>query len=131
MGSITWFKIHKSWTHNSYSELKIKHENEQLQKAKLRMLQKESFIWQKLQGMKLKDRNWKQKERNSEIHDNNTPSTSKTLTERVRKHREKIDSFSTIYTIKSQQHSSKIKKHLQATPNNQTNALKCSQFAVP
>ena len=88
VGSITWFKIHRSWTHNSYSELKIKHENEQLQKAKLRMLQKESFIWQKLQGMKLKDRNWKQKERNSEIHDNNTPSTSKTLSERVRKHRE-------------------------------------------
>ena len=38
--------------------------------------------------MNLKDGNWKRKERNSEKRDNNTPSTNKTSTERVRKHRE-------------------------------------------
>ena len=43
---------------------------------------------QKLQWMKLKGRNQKQKERNSEIQDNNTPSTNESSTERVRKHRE-------------------------------------------
>ena len=38
--------------------------------------------------MKLKDRNWKWKEINSEVRDNNIPSTNKSSTESVRKHRE-------------------------------------------
>ena len=48
------------------------------------MLQKESYSWQKLQGIKLKDRNRKRKERNSERHYNNTPSTNNLSTERVK-----------------------------------------------
>ena len=51
-------------------QLKINHENKQLWKAKSYMLQKESYSWQKLQGMKLKDWNWKRNKRNSEIPDN-------------------------------------------------------------
>ena len=58
-------------------KFEIKLESERLQKAKLRMLQEVSYSWQKLQGMILKDRNRKQKERNSEIHDDNIPSTNK------------------------------------------------------
>ena len=58
-------------------KFEIKLESERLRKAKLRMLQEVSYSWQKLQGMILKDRNRKQKERNSEIHDDNIPSTNK------------------------------------------------------
>ena len=58
-------------------KFEIKLESERLRKAKLRMLQELSYSWQKLQGMILKDRNRKQKERNSEIHDDNIPSTNK------------------------------------------------------
>ena len=58
-------------------KFEIKLESERLRKAKLRMLQEVSYSWQKLQGMILKDRNRKQKERNSEIHDDNIPSTNR------------------------------------------------------
>ena len=58
-------------------KFEIKLESERLRKAKLRMLQEVSYSWQKLQGMILIDRNRKQKERNSEIHDDNIPSTNK------------------------------------------------------
>ena len=58
-------------------KFEIKLESERLRKAKLRMLQEVSYSWQKLQGMILKDRNRKQKERNSEIHDDNIPSTKR------------------------------------------------------
>ena len=53
-------------------------------KAKSRANQKENFSRQKIQGLKLKERNRKAKERTE-----NTPETpKKTSTERVRKHRE-------------------------------------------
>ena len=109
--------------------MKIKRENERLQKAKLCMLQKESYSWKKLQGMNLKDGNWKRKERNSEKRDNNTPSTNKTSTERVRKHRENKRLIVSVpfkllrSTRKSWWHSSQIGEHLPATPNSKTNAL--------
>ena len=77
----------KSTSKVNKEQLDIKHENGRLWKAKSRMLQKESYNWQKLQGMKLKHTS-KTKKRNSETRDNNTPSTNKSSTERVRKHRE-------------------------------------------
>ena len=72
----------------------MKRENKWLRKVKLCMLQKERFRWEKLQGMKLKDRSRKRKERNSEIHDNNTPSTNKSSAEReLEKHKENKRGF--------------------------------------
>ena len=91
-----------------------------VRKSKLHMVQKESYIWQKLQGMKLKDRNWKRKERHLEIHDNNTWYTKKPSTERVRKHKENDLPRS---TWKSRWQSSIIKEGSPATPNSETNAL--------
>ena len=96
-----------------------------VRKNKLHMLQNESYIWQKLQGMKLKDRNWKRKERHLEIHDNNT---NKTSTKRVRKHKENKRLIVPVpfqlprSTWKSRWHSSIIKKRSPATPNSETNA---------
>ena len=66
---------------------------------------------------------------NSVISDNNTPSTNKSSTERVRKHREnKRLIVSVPFKLARskptfRQHSSKIKEHLPATPNSKTNAL--------
>ena len=91
-----------------------------VRKSKLHMVQKESYIWQKLQGMKLKDRNWKRKERHLEIHDNNTWYTKKPSTERVRKHKENDLPRS---TWKSRWQSSIIMEGSPATPNSETNAL--------
>ena len=74
--------------------------------------------------------NPKRKERNSEISDDNTPSTYKSSMERVRKHRENKRLIVSVpfklprSTRKSWRHSSKIKKHLPATPNSKANALK-------
>ena len=90
---------------------------------------KQNCSCMKIQWMKLKDRNWKQKERHSEKCDNNTPSTNKSSTERVRKHRENKRLLVSITfklprsTQESWQHSNIIKEHLPATPNSKTNAL--------
>ena len=61
---------------------------EKWNRACFKKKKRKNWGWQKLQNMKLKDRNWKWKEINSEVRDNNIPSTNKSSAESVRKHRE-------------------------------------------
>ena len=82
-------KYHQNKATKSTEQLEKEREKARIRKALLREKQKETLSHQKLQGLKIKERNRKRKERSGENF-SSPPSVMHTPlpTERVQKHRE-------------------------------------------